>query len=208
MIKIQVSFNMLDLEKAVSIAETINPHVDILEIGPILLYKYGTIALETFKKSLPKSTILVNAKIVDRSRQAVPLFSQSGADWITVMSGTDKKIIHTACTLAHQDSKKIMLDLTDSCSIGQTAMDAKSMGVDALLMHRVETDESLDFLDNWNMAKGNTELPIFISGKITEDNLDKILPLSPAGIVVGGFITQAENPAETAEKLSQLIKKD
>lgn len=195
--KLQISFDLTDLDKAIAIATQVAPYVSILEVGSLLLYKYGITAVEQFSKAFPDKTILVDSKILDRASEAVTLLAHAGADWITVMSGTSSQVIHAACTTAHDLNCKIMLDLLDASSLGQSALEAKSFGADALLFHKPHDDEaSLMFLDKWDIVRGNTTLPIFVSGKITRTIIDKILEIKPDGIIIGKSIIDASDPLE------------
>lgn len=198
--KLQISFDLTDLQKALEIAFQVAPYATILEVGSLLLYKYGTESVEAFRKNFPNATILVDAKISDRAKEAVKTIASAGADWITVMAGTTPNVVHSACTTAHELNKKIMLDLLDASSLGQSALEAKGLGVDALLFHTPHDEEtSLMFLDKWDIVRGNTPLPIFISGKITRDIIDKFISIKPDGIIVGKSIIDAANPAEEAQ---------
>lgn len=198
--KLQISFDLTDLQKALDIASQVAPYASVLEIGSLLLYKYGTQSIEAFRTQFPNAVILVDAKISDRAKEAVTTLSQAGADWVTVMAGTTTNVVHSACTTAHELNKKIMLDLLDASSLGQSALEAKGLGVDALLFHTPHDEEaSLLFLDKWDIVQGNTTLPIFISGKISRTIIDKILSIKPNGIVIGKSIIEAANPAEEAE---------
>lgn len=204
--KLQVSFDVIDLQQALHVASQVAPHVDILEVGTILIYHNGIQAIEAFKKQFPDKTILADAKIADRAKDAVTLLADAGADWITVIAGTGKQVIHTACTTANALNKKIMLDLLDSASVGQSALEAKNLGVDALLFHQpYDEKQSLVFLDKWEMIKGNTELPIFISANITRSTIDEITRLKPAGIIIGQSITDAQNSGTEAAHFRQVI---
>ena len=92
-----------------------------------------------------------------------------------------------------------MLDLLDASTIGQSALEAKGLGVDGLLFHTPHDEEtSLTFLDKWDIIRGNTPLPIFISGKISRDIIDKFIAIKPDGIIIGKSIIDAENPGEEA----------
>jgi 3-keto-L-gulonate-6-phosphate decarboxylase len=198
--KLQVSFDMTDLDKALEIASQIAPYTNIFEVGSLLLYKYGTKSIEQFRSRFSDKLIFADAKLIDRGKDTVNLLANAGADWITVMAGTSNHVIHSACTAAHTMNRKIMLDLLDASSLGQSALEAKSLGADALLFHEsYDEQESLVFLEKWNLVRGNTNLPIFISGKITRSVIDQILTLKPDGIIIGKPITDAENPAEEAQ---------
>lgn len=195
--KLQVSFDLTDLDKAIDIAAQVAPYVSILEVGSLLLYKYGIQAVERFRKAFPNKIILVDAKILDRAQEAVATLAKAGADWVTVMAGTSTPVLHAACTAAHELNCKVMLDLLDAASLGQSALEAKGYGADALLFHKPHDEEaSLIFLDKWDIVRGNTQLPIFVSGKITRAILPKILEIKPDGIIIGKSIIDAANPLE------------
>jgi 3-keto-L-gulonate-6-phosphate decarboxylase len=193
--KLQIAFDLIDLDKAIEIACKVTNNTDVIEIGTLLIYKHGAKAIEAFRNHLPQKTILADAKIIDRGKEAASILLNAGADWITVMAGTNKDVIHSVCTAAHNLNKKVMLDLLDSASPGQSALEAKSLGVDALLFHQThDSDQPLLFLDRWEMVRGNTQLPIHISAKITRDSVQQIFDVNPDGIIIGKAITSADNP--------------
>lgn len=205
--KLQIAFDILDLDKAIETAETIQDYADIFEIGTSLIYKYGTESITKFREKFPTKTILADAKIIDQSKDAVTLFAQAGADWITVLAGAKRNIIHAACAVAHEHGKKIMLDLVDASSPGQSALEAKSLGVDALLFHKPSQEETdAIFLEKWEMVKGNTQVPIFITSNISRENVAEVLSIGASGIVIGKAIVQTENPQEEAAYFSSLLK--
>ncbi len=205
--KLQISFDTTDLDYALSLAHLIESNTDIFEIGTLLIYKHGDVALRRFREEFPQKTLLADAKIVDRSKDAVTLFAQAGADWITVMSGISKGIIHTACTTAHALGKKVMLDLSDASSLGQSALEAKSLGVDALLFYKPGShDEQTSFIDRWEMVKGNTQIPIFIGGALTPSAVPEILSLDAAGVVMNSTVVNPENALEEITSLAALVK--
>lgn len=197
--KLQISFDMTDLEKALEVAKQVEPYATSFEIGSLLLFKYGVKAIEQFRQTFPDKTLMADAKIVDRGKQAIKLLSDAGADWFTVMAGTSKNVIHTVSTVAGDANKKVMLDLIDACSLGQSALEAKSMGIDALLFHKPYEEDSLEFLDKWDMVRGNSDLPIFVSGKVSRDIVEKVKAIAPDGIVISKAITDADNPEEEAK---------
>jgi 3-keto-L-gulonate-6-phosphate decarboxylase len=203
--KLQISFDVTDLDNAIDLAKLVADHCDILEIGTLLIYKNGVAAVERFRETFPKKTLLADTKIIDRGKEAVATMASAGADWVTVMAGTGKEVIHSASTMAHQRNVKVMLDLVDSGSPGQSALDAKNLGADALLFHQAyDEKDALILLDKWEMIRGNTTLPIFVSAKITRTTILNILNIKPDGIVVGKSITDADDPAQEAAFYYQL----
>jgi 3-keto-L-gulonate-6-phosphate decarboxylase len=111
-----------------------------------------------------------------------------------------------ACVTAHDLGKKIMLDLVDANSIGQSAMEAKNLGVDCLLFHQAYDEPETSILDKWDLIKGNSDLPIFIAAKIDRGTIEEYIQLRPDGIIIGRSITAAEDPVKEAEYFSKIIK--
>ncbi len=205
--KLLVAFNLLDLESALSIARSIEQQVDLFTVGPLLLYKHGVAAVERFKEALPEIPLVVEAQILERPQESVNLFSDAGASWISVMAGAGQKVITTACSTARNKGTKIVLDLADASSVGQSALDAQRFGAVALSFHKPSVDDSrVPFIDRWHMVKGNTELPIFVSAHISRENVGEILGLEPSGIIIGSSVVQADNPLEEIKYFSELVK--
>jgi 3-hexulose-6-phosphate synthase len=206
--KLQIAFDITDLDKAIEVAKKVEEQSDILEIGTLLIYKNGIKAIERFREAFPKKTLLADTKIIDRGKEAVATMASAGADWITVMAGTGKEVIHSASTMAHQCNVKVMLDLVDSSSLGQSALDAKNLGADALLFHQAyDEKDALILLDKWEMVRGNTPLPIFVSAKINRSSIFNILNIKPDGIVVGKSIIDADDPTLEAQFFYDLANK-
>lgn len=205
--KLQISFDGTDLDKAVEVATQVAPHADLLEIGSVLLHAHGVHAVERFRQMFPDAKLVADAKIVDQPKDTVTLLAKAGADWITVMAGTSKDVIHAACTTAHALDKKVMIDLLDAGSPGQSALEAKSLGGDALLYHKsTEEDEELIFLDKWNMVKENTALPIFLCGKITPEVIPHVIQADPYGLILGSPITQTDDPIQALTNFKDLLE--
>lgn len=206
--QLQISFDLTDLDKAIEIAQQVHEYTDILEIGTLLIYAHGSSAVKRFAQTFPDKTILADTNIVDHGKESAQLFAQVERSWITVMAGTPKNVIHAACTAAHKGNIKVMLDLIDSREYGQSALEAKNLGADAILVHEAyDSEQSLVFLDKWELIRGNTDLPIFITARINRDNIQDIIRIKPDGIVLSKAIVEAEDPKTEAEFFYELIKK-
>ncbi len=198
--KLQISFDETQLDQNIEEARIIAQYADILEIGTLPILKWGAKAVEIFRAEFPEKILLADSKIVDRGRDAASIFAQAGADWITVMAGTNKEVIHAVCSKAHDMGKKVMLDVLDANSPGQAALEAKSLGIDSIMFHQpYDKNETILFLEKWTMVRGNTDLPIFVSAKIDRDNIDHIVALKPDGIIIGKAILDSKDPASEAQ---------
>jgi len=205
--KLQISFDIPDLEKSIEIAKKVVDYCDILEIGNILIHKYGIKAVEKFTETFPEKDILADAKIIDRGKYITALYGHTGIKWLTVMAGTSNNVIHRVSSEAEKYNINVMLDMVDSEAPGQSALEAKNLGVDAILFHKAyDAKESLLFLEDLDMVQGNTDLPVFMSAKINRDNVEKIIETKPYGIIVGQTITNAQDPAQEAKFFYNLCK--
>jgi len=204
--KFQLSFELTDIERALEIAEHTQTYADVFEIGSLLIAHHGINALSRFRKAFPEKTLLADIKVVDRPKELIQAYTKAGANWVTVLAGTNKSVIHRASSIAHDNNAKVMLDLIDASSLGQSALEAKSLGADALLFHKpMEQENELAFLDDWDMVYGNTELPVYVSARITRNTIQDVFQVSPSGVVISDAIMHAENPVEEAAFFSHLI---
>jgi 3-hexulose-6-phosphate synthase len=206
--KLQIRYNLVDQKEALEIAQRTAQFADIIEIGALLLFHYGIEIIKKFKELAPSKPIYVDSKIAARPEDSVNLFTKAGAHYISVLAGVHNNIIQKACTAARQSEVNIVLDCIDDPQIGQSAADAKALGVSSLLIHRNIFNKEEDSIEReWDQVRGNTDLPIFIKGNISKAILPKIISLKPKGIVVGSAITHTDNPEQEAEEIKKLMSK-
>lgn len=207
--KFQLALDTTDLDQARMLATTLHEQLDIIEVGPLLMYAHGMQAVSALRSAVPHIPLLADMKIVDRGKDISQLAFGAGADWVTVLAGTGKSVIHVTATTAHNLGKRIMLDLIDASSPGQSALEALSLGVDALLFHKPADDDdgNLSFLDNWDMVRTNTKLPIFIAAPISRENAATILSLNPDGIVIDTSMVMGDNPQQALADIRALFQK-
>lgn len=207
--KLQIALDLLDLQKCLDIAKTVEPYADSFQIGIPLLLKYGVHAIEEFQAAFPSKDIFAETQIMNHEQDIASMYLKAGATWISVMSGTSKEVIHSVASLANEKNKFVMMDLFNANSMGQSAMDAKKLGIDALLYQNMYNQENEnDFaIEEWDDLRGNSKLPIYVRANINRDNIDFILSLKPDAIIIGKAITQAKNPAEEAEFFYNTVQK-
>jgi 3-hexulose-6-phosphate synthase len=205
--KLQVSFDMVDLNKALEIATKIEKSVDIFELGSPLIYKNGLQAIKQFKNKFNKKKIFADIKMVDRVEKIIGVFAEEGTDYISILAGTSNHTIQNASKIAHNAGIKIALDLVDAYSMGQSAMDAQALDIDIIIFHGPHDSTKItDILEEWQNIIGNTKLPVFMGGKVNKDNIHKIIKLKPQGIIIGEAITKASNPAQESAFFKSLMK--
>ncbi len=204
--KLQVSYNCSNLAQALTIAEQTADYADILGVGSLLLFKEGIRAVKTFKATFPNKDIAVEARITEKADIAIKMMASEGARYITVLAGSYSTTITKAVAAAQESDTKIVLDLLDAQSLGQSALDAKTLGIHSLILYRHNHTSEFTELDaEWHSVRENTQLPIFIAGKIDETNIQHIIALKPHGIIIGTHIMKADNPAKAAQYFKSLM---
>ncbi len=112
-----------------------------------------------------------------------------------MLGNTHRSIIRQAVVYAHKLGLKCYLDLIGSQSLTQNALDAADLGVDALQVHYQLSFTSSDSVsEQWEMLRANTTLPIFISTGINRNTITQATNLNPAGLIIGGSITEHTDP--------------
>ncbi|MGZ6250958.1 MAG: orotidine 5'-phosphate decarboxylase / HUMPS family protein [Candidatus Chromulinivorax sp.] len=199
--KLQIAFDLLELDQCLDIAKNVEMYADSFELRASLLLKHGISAIEQFKAEFPQKELFVETQIITHPQDIIPMCIKAGADIVSVMAGTTQQVIHNACTIASQKNKLVTLDLLDANSIGQAAMDAKRLGIDALIYHNIYNNrEGASFaMEEWDDLRGNSNLPIYITSNIDRSNIDFIINLQPDVIVIGKTITQSSDPIEEAK---------
>lgn len=204
--KLHLLLDHLDFEKNSAIAQRLHTYVDAFVIGSLPLLKYGIDIVPKLRKDFPYTTLYVETKIVDKARDMVSLASSHGADWVSVMGGARKEVIHTVTSKAHDLGKKVILDLIDTQLSGQDVLEAATLGVDAILFTNslTKTDDYKDLIEQWHMIIGNTTLPIFFSG-IFDRSILKVIPeLNPTALVLGKIITEHPEPEQEIQIFKEL----
>ena len=151
---------------------------------------------------------MADSKIVDRGNDATTLFVNAGADWVTVMAGTSRVVIHETCATAHSFGKRVLLDLLDAPAIGQSALEAKALGVDALLFHQPH-DEKEPFCVARKMGNGQRKFRTANSyfGKNRPRKHTRYFAAPPRCRCHRANNILAENPAAEAKYFADIIKK-
>lgn len=204
--KLQISYNFDDLEHALEIAETTFNFADIIEVGSLLIFKEGINAIQVFKKNFPRKPLFANVKISENVQASVELVAGAGATMISILGGIPQNTVKKATEIAHKLDVKIVLDVFDMQTAGQVALDSKTLGIDAILLHQPPHPfDVTDFASHWQSVQANTELPLFITGNVDRSNINYIKNLKPACIAIGSGITKSDNPASEAQFFKSVV---
>ena len=142
----QMALDSLDFDATVALAETVAPHVDILEIGTPCIKHNGIKLLETLRAKFPNNLILVDLKTMDAGEYEAEPFYKAGADICTVLGASGIATIKGVIAAAKKYGKEVQVDminvddkeaLAKECVAACLTVDTnKRITIDGLLNHK------------------------------------------------------------------------
>lgn len=204
--KLEISYNVADLEEAIRIAEQTAQYADALHLGNLLLLSNGRSAITRFRETFPDKDLHLDTKLSEHWSANMDFFAYCGIKQISVLAGISNKIIQQFAAAAHEKKVLVALDLVACPAPEQGVFDAEMLDIDSIVYRNpLLKDDSISLVERWASVRGNTKLPIYIAGNISLDAMPAIREMAPEGIIVGSLITHATNPGEMAEKIRAMI---
>lgn len=207
--KIQLAIDDLTLEEAITLVTVIEKEIDVIEIGTPLVYQEGMRAVTTMKKRFPKKEVLADLKIMDAGYYEAKMAFQAGADYVTVLGVTDDLTIEGCLRAGKEMGKQIVVDMICVKELEKRIERLETLGVSMLAVH-VGTDQQAEGrrpIDDLKLMKRCCRLAeISVAGGLSLDTLSEYAQLQPQILIVGGGLTHAKNPRETAEGIRKKIK--
>lgn len=202
--QLQVAMDVIELDKALTLAHQVAEHVDILELGTPLIKAQGFGAIKAIKAAHPDKLVFADLKTADAGELEADLAFQAGADLVTVMGAADDDTVRGAVAAGRKHGKHVVADMI-------TVVDnrvARIREVSKLGVSFVEIHAGLDeqarpgysiqaLLDDGREAG----VPFSIAGGITIETLPSVQAAGAKVAVAGGAIYGAADPAAAAKAL-------
>jgi 3-hexulose-6-phosphate synthase len=204
---LQIALDFLRLDKALKVAAETHFFTDIIEAGTPLIKSEGMKVIEAFRKNFQAKQILADLKIMDAGPMEAKMAFDAGADIINVCAQASMETIAGAIEETRRWNRKVVIDLIGSRDWLSKTKELKHLSPDFFCIH-TGLDEQMkgkkplggleDFVRELN-------LPYCIAGGIKPEDIPFIMPFKPAIIIVGGYITQAENPEKAAKTIKEAM---
>jgi len=204
---LQIALDFLHLDKALKVAAETHSFTDIIEAGTPLIKSEGMKVIETFRKNFQAKQIFADLKIMDAGALEAKMAFDAGADMITVCAQASMETIVEAIEETRRWNRKVVIDLIGSRDWLSKTKELKHLSPDFFCIH-TGLDEQMrgkkpfggleDFVREVNQ-------PYCIAGGIKPEDIPFIMPFEPSIIIVGGYITQAENPEKAAKIIKEAI---
>ena len=203
----QMALDSLDFDATVALAETVAPHVDILEIGTPCIKHNGIKLLETLKAKFPNNLILVDLKTMDAGEYEAEPFYKAGADICTVLGASGIATIKGVIAAAKKYGKECQVDTINVDNKEDLAKEAVAAGAQIIGAHTgldAQAAGATPFEDLASIAALNTGAKISVAGGVEAATAQQVKDAGAAIIVAGAAIYGAADPAASAAEITAI----
>jgi 3-hexulose-6-phosphate synthase len=206
---LQVAFDILSINEAIAIAETIYPYFDIAEIGTPLIIEEGMYAVETIKAQFPNQKCLADLKIMDAGYIEARSGFVRGANIVTVLAAADDVTISNTVAQAAKFDGEIMADLINTANPAERAKQLEALGVDIVCVHTaydIQSDTN-NPLEELRVVRSAVRCKVAVAGGLKRDNVQEVIDGGADIIIVGSAIINDPDPGAVAQAIFNMIHK-
>ncbi len=207
--KLQLALDLLEIDRAIRIAEEAAEYIDLIEVGTPLVKSEGMAAVRALRKAFPDHGIVADMKTMDTGAIEVEMAAKSGADIVTILGGADDSTIEDAVRSARKYGVALMADLLSVDDPINRAKKLEELGIECICVH-VGIDQQMKGMDALVVLKDvvdavGTEVEVAVAGGLDSEDAAKAASLGADVIIVGGAITRSDDAASSAEEIRDAI---
>ncbi len=212
--KLQVALDVISLEDALRIANQVVSFVDIIEAGTPLIKSEGIGAVKVLKKNFPEKIICADLKTADAGYLEVQLAAEAHADIISILADAYDNTIEEALRASYDYKVEVMADLIVSRKPIKRLKEIMKLHYKGRKLTYALAHSGLDRQSSRRAPLSEIEAMVqvpnhpklAIAGGIRSTDIQNIMQYPISIVIVGGAITNAENPSKVSEQLKQLIE--
>ena len=208
--QLQIALDYISLPKALVMAYQVASEVDIIEIGTPLCKAAGIEAVRAVREICPDKLILADLKTPDVGGLEAAMAFEAGADMMTVIGGATLATVKQALTVAKEQDKEILMELTGVRDIIERAIEWREIGVDRIVYHR-EWDAQAAGRE-WVQSDKDTinrlidlGYKVTVTGGITFELLPFFSDLAVSVLISGRGIREMAVPRDAARNMRNKI---
>ena len=204
----QMALDSLDFDATMALAETVAPHVDILEIGTPCIKHNGIPLLKALREKFPNNQILVDLKTMDAGEYEAEPFYAAGGDICTVLGASGIATIKGVIAAAKKYGKECQVDMIyvdDKVGLAKecVAAGAQIIGVHTGLDAQAAGHTPFADLADIAAAVGDSA-KISVAGGVKADTAQQVKDAGASIIVAGAAIYGAADPAAAAAEITAI----
>jgi 3-hexulose-6-phosphate synthase / 6-phospho-3-hexuloisomerase len=216
---IQVALDLLDLPRAIKIAEEAVKGILAetngdkskawIEAGTPLIKSEGMNAIRELHNKFPGHTIVADMKTMDAGATEIEMAAKAGANVVFILGVSPDTCISEAVLAAKNYGVKVGADLISCADPAARAAELEKMGVDIINIH-VGLDQQVMGIKPIDILKKVTrtvkKAMISAAGGINSVTAPQAYEAGADVIIVGGSLYKAKSPEEYARKIVQSLK--
>ena len=206
--KIQVALDLLRIQDALNIASKAAEYVDYLEAGTPLIKAEGLRAVTLLKKEFGDKVVVADMKTMDTGFLEASIAYEAGADYATVMAAADIGTVSGAVEARDKYGRGIMVDLLGVKDL-EIARELDRLKPDYLLIHSgidMQHRGIMPFEPVKKLSNMGLSAKIGVAGGLNKENIRGLKGLKVDLIIVGGYITKADDPGRAAKEVLEAVE--
>lgn len=205
---LQLALDDLDLDRACALALQLEAYFGLLEAGTPLIKRYGMEAVRRLRQTVPHKPLVADMKTMDAGALEANLAFDAGANIMTVLGCASNTTIQAALDVAVRLQQSVAVDLVNVADKATRARELAQMGVHFIAVHTAsdEQRQGRNPLTDLAEVRASVDAPLMVAGGITPHSLPALLLHKPNVLIVGSFVTKADDPLAAAQQLHALIQ--
>ena len=204
----QMALDSLDFDATMGLAETVAPHVDILEIGTPCIKHNGIPLLKALRAKFPDNKILVDLKTMDAGEYEAEPFYAAGGDICTVLGAAGIATIKGVIAAAKKHGGECQVDMINVNDKAAFAKECVAAGAQIIGVHTgldAQAAGHTPFADLADIAAavGDTA-KISVAGGVKANTAQQVKDAGASIIVAGAAIYGAADPAAAAAEITAI----
>ena len=208
--KLQLALDMFDLPSALAPLQKAAEHIDIIECGTILCLSEGMHAVRAIKSLFPAKTVLADVRIAEAGSIISKLAFDSGADWVTVVSGAAPASFGVVQKEAGARGREVQVELSDGWTWEQVKS-WRELGIGQIITKRSRDLEAAGELswkeDDFDTIRKLAQLgyKVSVAGGVTLEDVPRFADLPVYAFIVGRAIYGSDDPAAAAAGFQKVM---
>jgi len=204
----QMALDSLDFDATMGLAETVAPHVDILEIGTPCIKHNGIPLLKALRAKFPDNKILVDLKTMDAGEYEAEPFFAAGGDICTVLGAAGIATIKGVIAAAKKHGGECQVDMINVNDKAAFAKECVAAGAQIIGVHTgldAQAAGHTPFADLADIAAAvGDSAKISVAGGVKADTAQQVKDAGASIIVAGAAIYGAADPAAAAAEITAI----
>lgn len=205
---LQVALDRIPLDRAVSITAAVAPRTDWVEVGTSLIKQYGQEGVRRIVAAAGRTPVLADLKTADDVRFEFETAFAAGASSVTVLGLAPQASIDLAVQVTGEHGAELVVDLM---GLSQQRIEelADSLPHRVRLAPHVGKDSQAggervqELLGGWSQGRR-----LALAGGLTARDLSDLVDEPQLRVIVGSFVTKADDPLVAVDELRAAAGKE